>query len=103
MMRLLNISIVVVLSLSLLASAYADLNNTTYVNAKEEYSKGDYAKALALLKKYKSEDDKFLENNPDVLSAINDAIRYCEKSLSGIIGMGFSSPHKPDLPNQVTR
>jgi hypothetical protein len=101
-MRQSNTLIAVVLTLCLLApDAYADLSSSTYAKAKEEYVKGDCYEALPLLKKYKSEDDEFLNKNPTVLSAIKDAIDYCEQRLfPGISGTTFSfaSPRQTDLP-----
>lgn len=103
-MRLPVTSIVVVLSIGLLApAAYADLSSSTYARAKYEYEKGVCRKAQPLLKKYKKEDDSFLKGNPTVLSAINDAIDYCQYILFPTLsGTTFSfrppSPQKPDLP-----
>jgi hypothetical protein len=101
-MRLSNIFIAVAFSLCLLApAAYADLSSTTYAKAKEEYVKGDCYKALPLLKKYKSEDDEFLNKNPTILSAIKDAIDYCQDILfPSLPGTSFLTgpPQQPDLP-----
>lgn len=81
-MRLPVTSIVVVLSMGLLAPAsYADLSSSTYARAKDEYEKGVCRKAQPLLKKYKKEDDSFLKGNPTVLSAINDAIDLLRHEL----------------------
>ena len=101
-MKLPNTSIFVVLLFCLLAPvAYADLSSSTYAKAKEEYVKGNCYEALPLLKKYENEDDKFLKNSPKVLSAINDAMDYCQMVLfPGLPGTGFfrSPPQQPDLP-----
>lgn len=101
-MRLVNTLIFVVLSFCLLApAASADLGSSTYAKAREEYVKGNCNEALPLLKKYKNEDDMFLDNNPKVLSAIKEAINYCEMVLfPGLSGVGFfqSPPQQPDLP-----
>lgn len=101
-MKLPYTSIVVLLSMCLLApEAYADLDSVTYAKAREEYVKGDCIEALPLLKKYKSEDDKFLIENPKVLSAIEEALDYCQSVLfPSLPGTTFplAPPQKPDLP-----
>jgi len=104
-MRLPNTSIVVLFSLCLLApAAYADLDSPTYAKAKEEYGKNNCYKALPLLKKYKSEDDNFLEKNPKVLSAIKGGITYCEEIVFPYLpGTSYITgpPQKPDLPLNI--
>jgi hypothetical protein len=101
-MRLSKFLGAVLLSSYLLApAAYADLSSPTYAKAKVEYVKGNCFKALPLLKKYKREDDKFLEKNPEVFSAIKNAIGYCEDILfPSLPGTSFLTgpPQQPDLP-----
>jgi hypothetical protein len=101
-MRLSYTSIAVVLLLCLIdPAAYADLSSSTYAKAKEEYTKGNCYKALPLLRKYKREDDEFLNNNPIILSAIKDAIDYCQDILfPSLPGTSFLTgpPQQPDLP-----
>ena len=101
-MRLAKASMIIMILFGLSApAAYADLSSATYAKAKEEYAKGDCYSALPLLKKYKDEDIKYLESNPTILVAINDAIDYCENLLfSGYSGdhIPLGPPRKPDLP-----
>ncbi len=101
-MKLLKTSITAILSLSLLASAaYGDLDSSTYAGAREEYARGNCYEALSLLKKFKGEDEEFLDKNPRVLSAINDGINYCEAILFPYLpGTSYPTgpPQKPDLP-----
>jgi hypothetical protein len=101
-MRLANTTIVFMISWALLTTAaYADLDSPTYAKAKEEYTKGDCNKALDLLKRYRSEDGVFLNNNPKILSSIENAIDYCMTILfPSLPGTSYPTgpPQQPDLP-----
>jgi hypothetical protein len=101
-MRFEKISLVLMLSWWLFApAAYADLDSPTYAKAREEYTKGNCKKASILLEKYRSEDSLFLNNNPKILSSINNAIDYCTTILfPSRPGTSFLTgpPQQPDLP-----
>ena len=61
-------------------SSWADLTNSTYLSAKEAYSRQEWSKAHQLLQKYLSEDRAYLEHHPTVSAAISRAIWFCEYS-----------------------
>ncbi len=104
-MKLSNMALISVFSLCLLApAAYGDLDSPTYARAREEFTRGNLYEALPLLKKYKKEDEDFLDKNPEIRSAINDAVYYCQAVLSLITSATSyptGPPQKPDLPPNI--
>jgi len=92
--------------------ALADLQNKTYISAKQAYINQQWPAAFDQLKIYKSQDSAFLNQNPSILNAINDAINYCNSKIpkysppgnitlvaGGIVAAGAPPAPQPSLPD----
>jgi hypothetical protein len=66
---------------ALATHSWADLKSPTYQQAREAYSKMQWAKADHLLRRYQVEDRAFLAKNPGIAGPINKAVAFCSSLL----------------------
>src|SRR5262245_42616080 len=74
--------------LGVISSSLADLNNATYVLAKQRYSESNFPETLALLSKYKAEDASFLASNPEISIEIDKVIAFCKSASNSTLILG---------------
>ncbi len=78
-------------------AAMAGLDNEFYIKAKQYYIESNYKLTIKFMNRYKKVDKTFLKENPDVLFAINEVLKYCKNLENTTLSLrGLDKP--PLLP-----